>query len=606
MGMEFRIFSQYLSRLEQTASRLEMTILLAELYTSLDISEVQHASYLLQGTILPAYYSLEFQLSEKMVTRALVRCYPIDLKKESLSLFGDSDLAGTETAVSELVRKLGDIGTAAEQVCVNANVQIQLSVEDVYAGLLAIAHDSGEGSQERKVESVTQLFKRLDALSVKYVARIIVGSMRLGFSTMTVLDALSWVKTGTKAESALLEDAYQRRADVGLLAKEYLAHDAVSERQAALAAYTGAYGVPIVPQLCQRLTSTVEMIEKMHEVYAEPKYDGLRVQIHCFREAGNSQHIMVFTRNMEDASHMFPELGTLLQSSIPNGSFILDGEAIGYDPQTGMLRSFQETITRKRKHKVAETTAKVPLKFFIFDILMCNDQSLIENKLRERKEVLSKLFLDSEQLIKTNYIITKDPEELQKYHEEQLALGLEGMVVKAVDSPYQSGRKGWYWVKMKEQEGKRGKLTDTVDCVVMGYFAGKGQRSSFGAGTFLLGVPGMDDSIVTISKVGSGLTEASLQQLKELCDAHIASEKPARYQVAKNLQPHVWVQPHIVVEVAADELTYSPIHTAGLALRFPRVVAIRNDKRVEDATTRDELDHMLSLQQRTEQPQKLD
>lgn len=605
MGMEFRLFSQYLTQLEQTASRLEMTTVLAELYSHLAISEVQHASYLLQGTILPAYYSLEFQLSEKMVTRALARCYAAPQEAEALSLFGESDNVSAEAYVTQLVRKVGDIGTATEEICREHTGQENMQIEDVYADLLAIAHEGGEGSQERKIDAVTNLLKRLDPVSAKYVARSIVGSMRLGFSTMTMLDALSWTKTGSKAEASLLEDAYQRRADVGLLAKEYLAHDEASARHAALLAYSGAYGVPIVPQLCQRLNSTSEMIQKMHEVYAEPKYDGLRVQIHCQRTKA-TQEIKVFTRNLEDASHMFPELNELLTAAIPEGSFVLDGEAIGYDPQTGMLRSFQETITRKRKHNVAETTAKVPLKFFIFDVLMMNGDSLIHKTLQERKNLLNRLFSDSEQIIKTSYIITKDPEELQKYHEEQLALGLEGMVVKAVNSPYQSGRKGWYWVKIKEQEGKRGKLTDTVDCIVMGYFAGKGQRSSFGAGTFLLGVLSGDETILTISKVGSGLTEQSLQELKNLCDEHITHEKPLQYQVSKNLYPHVWVQPRIVVEVAADELTYSPIHTAGLALRFPRVVAIRSDKKIEDATTREELEEMLVLQQRSEQPEQLD
>jgi DNA ligase-1 len=147
---------------------------------------------------------------------------------------------------------------------------------------------------------------------------------------------------------------------------------------------------------------------------------------------------------------MFPELSALLKI-ISADEFVIDGEAIGYDPQTGSLRSFQQTITRKRKHNVAEATEKVPLKFFIFDVLLLNQRSLLSVPLRERKEILSNLFIDTEQIIKTSFILTKTHEELQKYHEEQLALGLEGMVVKAVDSPYQSGRKGWYGVKMKEE-----------------------------------------------------------------------------------------------------------------------------------------------------------
>ncbi len=595
--MLFSEFSHYLQNLEDTASRLEMTAQLAEVYKKLSREEVKEVSYLLQGSVVPVYESLEFQLSDKMLIRVLARLVPSS--GEATSLFGEVVSENTESEVSGVVRKMGDIGSAAEHLLAGTHTSGTASVSEVFRQLVALAKDTGEGSQERKVEAVAALFMQLDARSCKYVCRIIVGSLRLGFSTMTLLDALSWSKTGDKSEASLLEEAYQRRADVGVLAQTYLSFSDATERTQALSEYVGACGVPIVPQLCQRLNSTTEMIEKMGEVFAEPKYDGLRVQIHCQRKNGVEQ-ITVFTRNLEVATHMFPELSVILKT-ISADSFVLDGEALGYDPVTGALRSFQETITRKRKHNIAETSQKIPLKFFIFDVLLLNDRSFIFMPLRERKEVLNNLFVDTEQLIKTVYITTSSPEELQNFHEEQLALGLEGMVVKAVDSPYQSGRKGWYWVKMKEQEGKRGKLTDTIDCIVMGYFAGKGQRSSFGAGTFLLGVLGSDEKIYTISKVGSGLTEDSLRLLKAQCDELQVTEKPVQYSVAQSLTPHVWVAPKIVVEVAADELTRSPLHTAGLALRFPRVITIRSDKAVTDATTLSELRQMLALQQQSEQ-----
>lgn len=594
--MLFSEFSHYLQRLEKTASRLEMTAQLAELYTNLSNEEIKQASYLLQGKVVPDYESLEFQLSDKMVIRSLARL--LTATTQSLTLFGEANTQEKIDAVAAQVRKMGDVGTAAEELFAETKNVSLLTISQVFEHLCQIALDGGEGSQERKIEALSRLFSQLDALSIRYVCRIVIGTLRLGFSTMTLLDALSWARTGGKEEATLLEEAYQRRADVGLLAQEYLMHLNEQKRRAALEKYTGACGVPIVPQLCQRLNSTQEMIDKMGEVYAESKYDGLRVQIHCQRSEG-TQKITVFTRNLENATHMFPELDELLRT-VPGTNFVLDGEAIGYDPTTGELRSFQETITRKRKHNVAETTLKVPLKFFIFDVLLLNNRSLIGVPLRERKEVLSNLFIDTEQIIKTTYITTKNPEELQKFHEEQLAYGLEGMVVKAVNSPYQSGRKGWYWVKMKEQEGKRGKLTDTVDCIVMGYFAGKGQRSSLGAGTFLLGVMDADENIVTISKVGSGLTEQSLTEIKNKCDALAVIEKPERYIVAKALYPHVWVNPRLVVEVAADEITHSPLHTAGLALRFPRVIRIRDDKKPGDATTLAELQQMLALQEHTE------
>lgn len=594
-------FAIYLQKLEDTASRLEMTAILAELFQSLEASEINAASFLLQGRLVPAYESLEFQLSEKMVSRALARIeHEKQLEKKlasdaGMNLFGEEDFSAAETVVKELLKKRGDIGLVAAEVCADGEATKKKpteSISEVYDALKKIAEESGEGSQERKINGLVVLLKKMDATSAKFITRIIVGEVRLGFSTMTMLDALSWAMTGDKSESSELEQAYQKKADIGKLAAAYLMHKDAAKRKDALEKYNVEIGVPIVPQLCQRLNSTQEMIDKMHEVYAEPKYDGLRVQIHIEKNTPDKKpHIKIFTRNLEDATHMFPEVEKLVPM-LKADNVILDGEAIGYDPATGKLLPFQETITRKRKHDIAETSKNVPLRFFIFDVLEIDNQSLIFTPLRERKARLEKLFDENEQFRKTTFITTSSAQELQTFHEDKLSGGLEGMVVKQIDSPYQSGRKGWYWVKMKEAEGTRGKLSDTVDCVVMGYNHGKGQRAAFGAGTFLVGVRASDGNIKTISKVGSGLSEEMLKELKKLADENKVAVQPSEYEVKKEVMPDVWVAPQIVVEIAADELTKSPLHTAGVAFRFPRILRIRFDKQVSDATTTEEISQM--------------
>jgi len=165
---------------------------------------------------------------------------------------------------------------------------------------------------------------------------------------------------------------------------------------------------------------------------------------------------------------------------------------------------------------------------------------------------------------------------------------MEGGVIKKMDGKYLPGRQGWGWVKIKESEGSTGKLTDTLDLVVMGFNRGKGKRAGFGVGAFLGGVI-KGEGIVTLAKVGTGLTDEQFKDLKNRLDKLVTSEKPEMYDVEKSLEPDVWVEPGLVVEVAADEITKSPSHTAGVALRFPRLVKFRDDKRVDQATSTEEL-----------------
>ena len=591
--MQFSEFSTYLQELEGLSSRLDMTAKLSALYKTLSPQEMVEASYLLLGRLVPLYQSLEFQMSEKMIVRALARLQP-EVEFDAADLFGEQ-AGGALEQVQARFKTLGDIGLVAEAVMSEYwgenEAKKTVTVSAVFDQLVAIARAAGAGSQEQKLELLVALLKQLDPVSAKFVTRIIVGKVRLGFSTMTMLDALSWAATGDKSETKALDLAYQKKADIGLLAQTYLAEKDQAQRLIALDAYAVEVGVPVVPQLCQRLNSAEEMIEKMTTVYAEPKYDGLRVQIHLNKKAAPGNQYAVFTRSLEDATHMFPEIAELA-GQLNADQVILDGEAIGYDRATGALLPFQDTITRKRKHDVAEVSADIPLKFFIFDVLFVDGSGYLDTPLQERKDVLDKLLIENEHFVKTKFLTTSDPKELEEFHEEQLAEGLEGMVVKQLDAPYQSGRKGWSWVKMKEKAGTQGKLTDTIDGIVLGYYLGRGKRTQFGLGALLVGILDTTNSgeqIVTLAKTGTGMSEAQLVELKELCDAAQVADKPEQYVVHKSLLPDVWVRPKVVVELAADEITTSKNHSAGKALRFPRLLKIRRDKTWEQATTTTEL-----------------
>lgn len=594
--MLFSDFSQYLQKLESISSRLAMTEVLATLFQKLETKEIVTACYLMQGRLVPLYESLEFNLSAKMVIRAIARLESVAWEKQSIGLF-DEDFSGKEQTVQQLYKKLGDVGLVGTEI-LKSNPQVsQLTIADVYQKLVVIAHDGGEGSQDRKVVQLAELLQQLDPISAKFVIRIVIGKLRLGFSTMTLIDSLSWAVTGNKSESAFLEEMYNRKADVGVLAENYLGlqMSAAETRQKTLSEiYHVEAGVPVIPSLCQRLNTSEEIIKKMKKVIAEPKYDGMRIQLHLSNDQGKKE-VRLFTRNLENVSAMFPELveeALKLQCE----SCILDGEVIGYNPKTGKLLLFQETITRRRKHGVAEQAKSIPIKMFVFDILSKDGQSLIDVPLVERKEILQQLIAGNSVLTATSYIITDDPEKLKTYHHQNLTDGLEGIVSKQVRSVYQSGRKGWTWVKTKETEGTSGKLSDTLDVVVMGYYSGRGKRTEFGLGAILAGVLSSESGepqVKSIAKIGTGLSDELLAEMHLQLQEIRSLDRPTEYsEVTKNLIPDVWVIPKMVIEVAADEITKSPSHAAGLALRFPRLIRVRTDKSWDQATTLSEVEQI--------------
>ncbi len=571
--MQFSELAIYLKRLESTPSRLEITSILTELFKKTDSSEIQKTVYLTLGILAPNYEGVLLNLAEKIVLRTLSISYNLDLSK-----------------VTELYKKSGDIGDTAESLASDSKrTGNNISVIEVYEKLRAIAEDSGAGSQERKIEKMADLLKNLDPLSARFVARIPVGRLRLGFSEKTIIDALAG---HNKDIQKGIEAAYNIRPDIGYVAslvKEGNLKEAKPE-----------VGVPVVPMLAARLNSTTEMIKKMGEVSVEPKFDGLRIFIHFDRSRQSEDgttYLKIFTRNMNvlDPS-IFPELKDI-GKYIKGDSVILDTEAVGLDEKREKFVDFQKTIQRRRKHDITKSSESTPLQFQVFDILILDGKSFIDTPYVERRKILEKVVTNGGLFRIDENTITKDPQVIKKLHEKYLSMGLEGVVVKKANGGYVSGRTGWNWVKMKEVEGTRGKLSDTLDCVVMGYTSGKGKRTGFGVGQFLAGVR-EGDTYKTITKVGTGLTDDQFRELKVRLSKVQVKEKPKEYIVDKDLYPDYWVSPEVVVELAADEITVSPKHTAGLALRFPRLIKFRDDKRASDATQVGELHELFKLQKK--------
>ncbi|MEE8167292.1 MAG: ATP-dependent DNA ligase, partial [Candidatus Hydrothermarchaeales archaeon] len=263
--------------------------------------------------------------------------------------------------------------------------------------------------------------------------------------------------------------------------------------------------------------------------------------------------------------------------------------ALAYNEVTGELLPFQVTVQRKRKHGIEEAAKEHPLKLFAFDLLYLDGVDYTEKPYIERRKKLGDIISD-EVIVLSDFIITDDYTKVREYFEEELEKGLEGIIAKRLDAPYSAGARNFDWIKLKRSY--RGELSDTIDVCIVGYFRGRGLRAKFGIGAVLGAVyEPEEDAFKTVSKVGSGFTEKGWVSLRETLDEIAIEHKPAR--VDSLLEPDIWVEPRYVITVTADEITRSPMHTAGktdtesgYALRFPRAQGfIRDDKAAEDSIT---------------------
>ena len=562
--MKFSTFANYLSRIEGLDSRNEITELLGEMFSEAGSDEIKEMCYLVLGHLGPPHQRQEFGISQKLLLRSI-----------SLTSGKPENLVATQ------MKAIGDIGDLTQNLLVD-NKGDGLSVEQVFESLLEIAIYSGEGSQELKISGLADLLKSVDSLSARYIARIPVKKLRLGFSDMTILDGLSWMLGGDKSHRKELERAFNVSADIGLIAQKVKGQGIESLKD-----ITVTVGVPVRPAAAERLPTAEAIIEKLGTVSVEPKIDGFRLQMHF--ERGKMPHL--YSRNLEDMSEMFPEIVDAL-SQLDVTSVVLEGEAVAFDPVTDKMLPFQETMQRRRKHNVEEKAKELPLKVFCFDILFFNGDSYLNVPYQKRREVLAETVGDrSEALLVSNKTVISTAIKLSEYFDEQIAKGLEGIMAKRLDSPYAAGSRNFNWIKLKRED--TGDLNDTIDCVVKGYKAGKGRRNKFGIGAFLVGVyDSQEQKYKTISNVGTGLTDDQWKEMKLRADELAVSQKPKEYEVPLGLEQDVWLDPQMVVEVLADTITRSPNHTAGkvgdkpgYALRFPRLVQWRDDKSPEQATS---------------------
>ncbi|MEM3684266.1 MAG: ATP-dependent DNA ligase [Conexivisphaerales archaeon] len=566
--------------LESTTKRKELIDALVSLYRDAPSSIVDKLTYLTQGKLYPDYVGVEIGVGERLAAKAI------------------SMASGrNEEQISELYRKHGDLGSAAEEALASRKqaslFREQLTVGQVYDTFERIAKTTGQGSIEQKLSLLAGLLSSAEPVEAKYIIRTAVGKLRLGIADYTVLDALAIAYTGEQSNRQIVERAYNLCSDLGLVARV-----AAEKGLMALQSFSIQIGRPIRPMLAERLSSSAEILEKLGgRCSAEYKYDGERMQVHK-----DGQDVKIFSRRLEMITSNYPDAQKLVVENVKAKKAILECEAVAIDKESGELLPFQQLMHRRRKYEVEKAVEDIPISLFFFDLLMLEDKDMTVQPYFERRKRLKQIIKQTERTKVAPNIVTDSVEELDSFMLQAISEGCEGLVVKDLKGEYRAGARGFLWIKLKREY--KSELTDTIDLVVVGGFHGRGKRAGV-YGALLLAAYNKDEDIFeTATKVGTGFTDEDLKNFHKILKEHEIDHPSPR--VKSKMQAEVWFEPYLVIEVIASEITLSPIHTlawgkirrdSGLALRFPKFTGrIRDDKRPEDATTTQELVEMYNSQ----------
>ncbi len=424
-----------------------------------------------------------------------------------------------------------------------------LTIGDVDRALDALATASGTGSNAARSGLLRDLAARATADEWDFLARAILGELRMGALSGVLLDAIA--RASGRAPAAVRRAA-MLSGDLGETAR--LALTGTTEELNAVGLVVGR---PVLPMLAATAATPTAALAITGEASVEYKLDGARIQVHR-----HGDEVGVFTRSLADITHRVPEIVEIVRG-LPANDLILDGETLSLD-EDGGPRPFQDTMSRFG----ADVSRQLLLRPWFFDVLHVDGRDLIDEPLSVRLAELERIAGEW----RMPGIVTADADAAERLSREALAAGHEGVVVKATDSPYTAGRRGKSWVKVKP--------VLTYDLVVLGAEWGSGRRRGWLSNLHLgaydpsgeFGEPG---AFVMVGKTFKGLTDELLRWQTETFPAYETHRTGGA----------VLLRPEIVVEIAIDGVQRSPRYPGGIALRFARVKGYRPDKSAADADT---------------------
>ena len=547
--MKYQELVNVYEALGATTKRLEKTDILADFFKRVEEEDLEKITLMALGSVFPSWSEEEQGIGDKLVMKAV------------------GDAVGVSVdVVEDAIRDEGDIGAAAEKLYTKKAQMTffsqPLTVKFVYNQLRKLATISGSRSTARKISNILELLSSASGKEAKYICRTILEELRIGVGEGIIRDAIS---QAFDVDKAVAERAHMLTNDLGLVAKV-----AKLEGEDGLKKLTLIPGRPVKPMLAQLSEGIDISVEEMGCALCETKYDGFRTQFHK-----KGDEITLFTRRLENVTHAFPDAVDFIRRGFPDEDFIAEGEIVGFRDNKPL--PFQTVLQRvRRKYDIHDAMKNVPIKIFLYDLLYFKEP-VVDEPIIKRREILENAVDTSVDELNLSDIVKVGPENIDDAVElfnKSIAGGHEGIMIKNCAEPYIPGIRGKKMLKFKAEP-------ETLDAVIVGGTKGIGKRGEF-IGSYEIALRDEYGDLLTITKIGSGLSDDDLANLTRQMKEIIISEKGT----------HITVQPKIVLEIKYSEIVKSPEYPAGYSLRFPIVKGIRTDKGVEDIDTIERLESM--------------
>src|SRR3990170_1782952 len=544
MHTVFRDLCELGEKLGSTTKRLAKISLAAVFLRSLQPEEVEPAVSMLLGRPFPRWDQRVLDISWATLSGVVKRITDLDWSSFRVA-YGQS----------------GDLGSAIKVVFDSSKIRKQatlfdkpLTIMEVRRTFENIAEASGSGSRERKERLMITLFGQVSSLEAKYLVKILIGEVRTGFNEglmeMAVAKAFEVPLEEVQTSSMLTGDIGETASILRTKGREGIA-------QLGFRIFR-----PVKPMMAQMAENVEEALKEAGgSVAFEYKLDGARIQVHK-----SDNEVRVYSRRLTDVTGSLPEVVELIREEIKARHAILEGEVIAVGKDRGSPLLFQHLMRRfRRVHEVDEMTKEIPVELQLFDVIFLDGESLVNMPYAERRKRLVNI-AGAIQL--TKQIVTDNERQAEEFLREALKSGHEGLVAKKLDSPYTPGIRGKRWFKIKQ-------VLEPLDLVIVAAEWGYGRRHNWLSDYYLAARDTQTGEFMSVGKTFKGLTDQEIIDMTGRLKALIVREEPHRVIVA----------PKVVVEVAYNEIQKSPKYECGMALRFARIMRIRDDKAPEDADT---------------------
>ncbi len=555
--MLYQKLCQTYEDLEQNPSRLKKTEILANFLKKLKTEHSKEIIYLLQGKTFPDYSEKEFGISEKLCIKALEKASGISNKE-----------------IIQKWKKIGDLGKVAEEIMGTKKqhtlFSYKLTTEKVLINLQKLPELIGKGTVDKKLALISELLTSASSIEAKYIIRTLLNQLRIGVASGTIRDAIvESCLEKTKENTDAVQDSYDKANDFVIVFEK--ACKGIKELNKTIL----TPGNPIKVMLPPKADSIEDGFNRCGKpMVVEYKYDGFRMLINKDEKG----EIKIFTRRLDNVTKQFPDVVKYIQEHVKAKSFIIDSEAIGFDPKTKKYTPFEAVSQRiKRKHNIQELVKKLPIEVNVFDLIYLNGKSLISEPFEKRTKLLRKLIKPHKYKIRTAHqLITSDEKKVDEFYKAALKDNQEGVMFKNLKSPYKPGARVGHMLKFKPSENE-------LDLVITGAEYGKGKRAGAFATFTLSCLNEKTNEFLEIGKA-SGLKEKS-----ELGLSFEELTKKLKPLIIKEHGREAIIKPKIIVTILYQNIQRSPTYKSGFGLRFPRITHLRIDKSLNDVATLKEI-----------------